>query len=140
MYRHDYSLTNPSPITNSSRLYDANYYVMNSEFKVYVCIDNGSSGINTTGNASLDEPTFTDLGRPRQVLVEMVIFGNIFLQLLLAILSSLTQQTSLLLIITGQLQQMHRLLLFVRMATLMLMIIRLRKYTLITKVLVMQTV
>ena len=62
MYRHDYSLTNPSPITNSSRLYDANYYVMNSEFKVYVCIDNGSSGINTTGNASLDEPTFTDLG------------------------------------------------------------------------------
>ena len=61
MYRHDYSLTNPSPITNSSRLYDANYYVMNSEFKVYVCIDNGSSGINTTGNASLDEPTFTDL-------------------------------------------------------------------------------
>ena len=61
MYRHDYSLTNPSPITNSSRLYDANYYVMNSEFKVYICIDNGSSGINTTGNASLDEPTFTDL-------------------------------------------------------------------------------
>ena len=43
---------------------------MNSEFKVYVCIDNGSSGINTTGNASLDEPTFTDLGCPRQVLVE----------------------------------------------------------------------
>ena len=42
-------------------MYDANYYVMNSEFKVYVCIDNGSSGISTTGNASLDEPTFTDL-------------------------------------------------------------------------------
>ena len=61
MYRHDYSLSNQSPITNSSRLYDANYYVMNSEYKVYICIDNGSSGISTTGNASLDEPTFTDL-------------------------------------------------------------------------------
>lgn len=61
MYRHDYSLTNLSPITSSSRLYDANYYVMNSEYKVYICIDNGSSGISTTGNASLDEPTFTDL-------------------------------------------------------------------------------
>jgi len=61
MYRHDYSLTNLSPITKSSRLYDANYYVINSEYKVYICIDNGSSGINTTGNASLDEPTFTDL-------------------------------------------------------------------------------
>ena len=61
MYRHDYSLTNRSPNTGSTRLYDANYYVMNSDFKVYICIDNGSSGISTTGNASLDEPTFTDL-------------------------------------------------------------------------------
>ena len=61
MYRHDYSLTNLSPITKSPRLYDANYYVINSEYKVYICIDNGSTGINTTGNASLDEPTFTDL-------------------------------------------------------------------------------
>ena len=61
MYRHDYSLTNLSPTTKSSRLYDANYYVMNSEYKVYTCLDNGSSGINTTGNASVDEPTFTDL-------------------------------------------------------------------------------
>jgi hypothetical protein len=61
MYRHDYSISNLSPITKSSRLYDSNYYVINSEYKVYICIDNGSSGINTTGNASLDEPTFTDL-------------------------------------------------------------------------------
>ena len=61
MYRHDYSLTNTSPITGSTRLYDANYYVMNTDYKVYICIDNGSSGISTTGNASLDEPTFTDL-------------------------------------------------------------------------------
>ena len=61
MYRHDYSLTNRSPITGSTRLYDANYYVMNVDYKVYVCIDNGSSGISTAGNASLDEPTFTDL-------------------------------------------------------------------------------
>ena len=61
MYRHDYSLTNLSPITGSSRLYDANYYVINSDYKVYICVDNGSSGISTTGNASLNEPTFTDL-------------------------------------------------------------------------------
>jgi len=61
MYRQDYSVDNLSPITKSARLYDSNYYVMNSEYKVYICIDNGSSGISTTGNASLDEPTFTDL-------------------------------------------------------------------------------
>ena len=61
MYRHDYSATNPAPVSNSSRLYGSNYYVMNKNFDVYVCIDNGSSGISTTGNASQDEPLFTDL-------------------------------------------------------------------------------
>jgi len=61
MYRHDYSINSRSPVTQSARLYDANYYVMNENFNVYICIDNGSSGINTTGNASQDQPTFTDL-------------------------------------------------------------------------------
>jgi hypothetical protein len=61
IYRHDYSVESPSPITQSSRLYDANYYVMNADYRVYICIDNGSSGINTVGNASQDQPTFTDL-------------------------------------------------------------------------------
>ena len=61
MYRHDYSVTSPSPVTNSTRLYAANYYVMNKNFDVYICIDNGSSGISTTGNASQEEPLFTDL-------------------------------------------------------------------------------
>lgn len=61
MYRSDYSLENPSPLTQSARLYDSNYYVMNSDYRVYICIDNGSSGISTIGNASQDEPLFTDL-------------------------------------------------------------------------------
>jgi len=61
MYRDDYSVLNPAPLTNASRLYDANYYVMNSDFRVYICIENGSSGSNTKGNVSQDQPTFTDL-------------------------------------------------------------------------------
>ena len=61
MYRPDYSAINPSPITDSLRLYDANYYVINSDYRVYICIDNGSSGSNPKGNASQIEPTFTDL-------------------------------------------------------------------------------
>jgi len=61
MYRQDYSILNPSPITGSLRLYDCNYYVINSDYKVYICLDNGSSGIKTTGNASQVQPTFTDL-------------------------------------------------------------------------------
>jgi hypothetical protein len=61
MYRDDYSILNPSPLTNSSRLYGANYYVMNSEYRVYICIENGSGGTTPKGNVSQDEPTFTDL-------------------------------------------------------------------------------
>ena len=61
MYRHDYSINTQSPLTQESRLYDTNYYVMNKDFNVYICIDNGSSGINTNGNASKDEPLFTDV-------------------------------------------------------------------------------
>ena len=65
IYRHDYSVSNPSPISNSSRLFDANFYVMNSDYRVYVCIDNGGSGARGTanfkGNVSQDQPTFTDL-------------------------------------------------------------------------------
>ena len=61
MYRHDYSIQNPTPNSNSSRLYDSNYYVINSDFRVYICIDNGSSGTNLKGGKSQDEPIFTDL-------------------------------------------------------------------------------
>ena len=60
MYRHDYSVQNPSPKTNSYRLYDADYYVINKDYRVYVCIDNGSSSSNRLGNPSQDEPLFVD--------------------------------------------------------------------------------
>ena len=61
IYRDDYSISNPSPLTRASRLYQTNYYVMNSDYRVYICIENGSSGSLPTGNVSQDEPTFTDL-------------------------------------------------------------------------------
>ena len=61
MYRHDYSSDNQAPNGQTSRLYDSNFYVINKDFNVYICIDNGSSGTNTLGNVSQDEPTFTDL-------------------------------------------------------------------------------
>lgn len=59
MYRHDYSNSNLSPLTGLSRLYDTNYYVLNSDYRVYICIDNGSSGTNPSIGGSLDEPKFT---------------------------------------------------------------------------------
>jgi hypothetical protein len=65
MYRHDYYENNKSPNAQSARLYDTNYYVVNSEFKVYICLYNGGYGSPSSNTAkgvtSQDEPTFTDL-------------------------------------------------------------------------------
>ena len=61
MYRHDYSRTNTAKVSGSTSLYLANYFVMNSDFRVYICLQNGIDPDNPTGKASLDEPTFTDL-------------------------------------------------------------------------------
>jgi len=61
MYRHDYSVSNVTPLSKSPRLYDSNFYVINSDYRVYICIDNGSLGINPTVQRSKDEPKFTDL-------------------------------------------------------------------------------
>ena len=61
MYRHDYSRTNTAKISGSTTLYLANYFVMNSDFRVYICLQNGMDPDNPNGRPSLDEPTFTDL-------------------------------------------------------------------------------
>ena len=62
MYRHDYSANNPAPNSRATNLYDANYYVVNSDYRVYICINNGYDGVDfTSGKPSLDEPTFVDL-------------------------------------------------------------------------------
>ena len=61
LYRHDYSVSNPSQRTSSYRIYDAEYYVINSDYRVYICIDNGSSPVYPLGRPSQDEPKFVDL-------------------------------------------------------------------------------
>jgi hypothetical protein len=61
MYRHDISRTNTSKPSGATNLYSANYYVVNQDYKVYICLHNGIDPENPTGKPSLDEPTFTDL-------------------------------------------------------------------------------
>ena len=60
-YRHDYSITNPPKHAQGTSLYSSNYFVLNSDFRVYICLKNGTSPENPDGKPSLDEPTFTDL-------------------------------------------------------------------------------
>ena len=61
MYRHDYSRVNTAKISGSTSLYLSNYFVMNSDFRVYICLQNGTDPDNPSGKASLDEPDFVDL-------------------------------------------------------------------------------
>ena len=62
MWRNDISRDNPSLPSGSFDIYEANYYVMNSDFRVYICLFNNANPENNfQGGPSLDEPTFTDL-------------------------------------------------------------------------------
>ena len=61
MYRHDYSRSNTASVSGATNLYSSNFIVLNSDFRVYACLQNGTDPDNTEGRPSLDEPTFTDL-------------------------------------------------------------------------------
>ena len=59
MYRNDYSRVNRTPITNSTRLYDSKFYVLTSDYRVYICLQNGTDPDNPKGRPSINEPTHT---------------------------------------------------------------------------------
>ena len=66
MYRNNYSAKNSytdknlTPNSSSTSLYGSTYYVVTSEFKVYLCINNGTNSTNSSGQKSLFEPTHTN--------------------------------------------------------------------------------
>ncbi len=61
MYRHNIDRNNPAKQTEATSLYSSNYYVINSDYRVYICLQNGTDPENPRGRPSLDEPRFTDL-------------------------------------------------------------------------------
>lgn len=61
MYRHDYDIYTTTPVTKQSSLYQANYYVVNEDLRVYICIHNGTDREKPKGRPSNDQPTFVDL-------------------------------------------------------------------------------
>ena len=58
VYKHDIDIDNGALVSGSKTLYNSNYYVVNSEFKVYVCVDNGAEEGSEKGKKSLFEPNF----------------------------------------------------------------------------------
>jgi hypothetical protein len=61
MYRDDYTIYNISPVTGQPSLYESNYYVINEDLRVYICLHNGTDPENPKGKPSYDQPTFIDL-------------------------------------------------------------------------------
>ena len=61
MYRSDYSRSNTAAVSGATNLYSATFYVINSDYRIYACLQNGTDPDNPNGKPSLDEPTFTDL-------------------------------------------------------------------------------
>ena len=60
-YRHDYSRSNPAKISGATNLYSSTYYIINQNYQVYICLQNGTNPDTPDGKPSLDEPMFTDL-------------------------------------------------------------------------------
>ena len=58
MYRHDYSATKTAS-SGATKLYDADFYVVNSSYQVYKCIYNGTSPSDPNGKPSTVEATGT---------------------------------------------------------------------------------
>ena len=61
MYHHNINIDNPSYATDASSLYASKYFVINKDYRVYICLNNGYDPNNIKGRPSLDEPTFVDL-------------------------------------------------------------------------------
>lgn len=61
MYHHKIDIDNRSFATDSVSLYSSKYFVINKDFRVYICLNNGYDPQNTKGRPSLDEPNFVDL-------------------------------------------------------------------------------
>ena len=66
MYKNNYSATNRTSVTATSSLYGSNYYIVTSEFKVYLCINNGATPTTPNGTTSKVEPTHTSTTVPEQ--------------------------------------------------------------------------
>jgi hypothetical protein len=60
-YRNNIDRDNLANQSSATSLYSSNFYVVTSDFRVYICLENGEDPENPNGKPSLDEPRFTDL-------------------------------------------------------------------------------
>ena len=73
MYRHDYS-PSKTAASGATKLYDSDFYVVNSQYQVYKCIYNGTSPSDPNGKPSTVELLALPLA---SLLLVMDIVGSI---------------------------------------------------------------
>ena len=61
MYKNNYDIDNKSPQSSATTLYGSKFFIVNSEFKVYACLNNGANPEFPKGQKSLAEPNFVDV-------------------------------------------------------------------------------
>ena len=61
MYRSDISRSNPAKVSGATNLYSSTFFIINEDYRVYECLQNGTDPENPNGRPSLDQPLFTDL-------------------------------------------------------------------------------
>ena len=61
MYKNNYDIDNKSPQSSATTLYGSKFFIVNSEFKVYECLNNGANPEFPKGQKSLAEPNFVDI-------------------------------------------------------------------------------
>ena len=79
LYRHDYTTSNSAKVSGATNLYGSFFYVMNSDYRVYICLQNGTSPDNPMVLLLLTNQHLLTSNQEQQVQVEMVIFGSICL-------------------------------------------------------------
>ena len=79
-YRHDYSRSNTAKVSGATNLYSASYFVINEDYQVYICLQNGTDPDNPSGRPYWMSQRLQILNQDLQEQVVMVIFGNIFLE------------------------------------------------------------
>ena len=103
MWRNDITIDNQSQPSGAADIYSANYYVMNSDFRVYICLFNNANPENSfEGGPSLMNQHLQIWNQELLAVMVMDIFGNIFTPLNLVSLQDLTPLTICLCPVIGQ--------------------------------------
>ena len=78
-YRHDYRIKS-AKVSGATNLYSASYFVMNEDYQVYICLQNGTDPDNPSGRPLWMNQHLQTSNQDLQEPVVMDIFGSTSLE------------------------------------------------------------